>query len=208
MGLIFRLRTNPGSHGRDRVQGLPHQRKLTQTGLILHVGSRIEGIASPHPRCRVTDTAWPSCHLRSGCAHRQTAGASAPRGVRAPRDPGGENNSVATRRERPGRNQSPRGPRHTSASASGAGRCSLRRARPYTSRFVSMAAKGNARCIVALPGRWCRARPEILSYRIFALSPRKTKQVEFALAIATIGFLAIRVGSRSRTATRLLRCFL
>ena len=116
---------------------------------VLDGTSRVKGIASSDPRCRVTNSTWPSSDLRSGGADRAVAGARASRGLRAPLDTGGENNSVATRRERAGCDQPWRRKCRASTTSSRTRRRSLRLSGPHTARFVSVAADGKASWIIS-----------------------------------------------------------
>jgi hypothetical protein len=100
--------------------------------------------ASPHPRCGIAYTAWPSSHVWTSGADRRDSQASAPGGLCTPRIARRHTCPVATCGECAGRNQHARRPRFGAAQAPRARRRSLRRARSNRSRFVSVETQTDA----------------------------------------------------------------
>src|ERR1700693_3441383 len=108
---------------------------------ISYGGHRVLRFASPHLRCRVTNTARSRSYLRADRAPCRDAWASTPRGLCTTRGAQRQAYSVAESCECAGRIQPAWGSRITTAAPSRARRYSLRPTRPNTTRFFSVATK-------------------------------------------------------------------
>ena len=109
-----------------------------------HEERRTQRTSSPHPGCRVADSARVHSYLRPDSAPRRATGASAPGGLRASRAASWHVCPLAARRKCAGGNQRSVGARDESTTPPRAGRRSLRLTGSNIPRFVSMATKAVA----------------------------------------------------------------